>query len=72
MDDTTKQGRDACSWRHSPNNQFDWITGCGKEFFLVDSDPIHCGFVYCPYCGDQIQINGPIFDTHPCNSRSPA
>ena len=57
MIDSTAEHPSTCNWRHSPDNKFDWLTGCGKEFFLVDSDPKHCGFIYCPYCGDSIKIN---------------
>lgn len=44
----------ACTWTEDSNGLYN--TECGHIFECMEGDPSENGFIYCPYCGDEIEV----------------
>lgn len=52
-----RQTKFQCVWKQETDNDMDtyWETECGNTFYFADaSTPLHNGFIYCPFCGKEI------------------
>lgn len=50
---------DSCEWKHYTNEFTDiWDTACEHAFEFNSGTPSENEFIYCPYCGKPIRVDG--------------
>jgi len=45
----------ACSWEYQAYDDY-WVTGCDNAFVPNDGTPKDNGMIFCPYCGQRIEV----------------
>jgi hypothetical protein len=49
-----------CDWYRDGDDEAEiWGTGCQNHFMINESSTPHdCGFVFCPFCGRKLTVEG--------------
>lgn len=57
--DNIKEAMAKCKWKYIPElyeYQEYWETECGQAHQFMDGTPRENGYIYCPYCGNKIEV----------------